>query len=246
MRMRSCEGVADSAIRRDCEQRTRFVRGRMLRLPVGTPSAVGTGMTPNELRARTKRFAIGIVHFCSALPRDWIARTLGDQLLRSGSSVAANYRSACRGRSDREFCAKIGVVADEADETLFWLELLLEASAAIQGPEYGRLLQEADELTAIFTASHQTARSNLKAGNDAGKNASAPTRRESPDHQITKSPNHQIRDSYAASGGWYSGTPRRPGRGSRRSGRPRGRGGRRSRRRRGGCTRRCCDRDRQR
>ena len=85
-------------------------------------------------------FAIGIVHFCQRAPMDWIVRTLGDQLLRSGSSVAANYRSACRGRSDREFCAKIGIVADEADETLLWLELLQESTPAIHGAVHQQAL----------------------------------------------------------------------------------------------------------
>jgi four helix bundle protein len=126
-------------------------------------------MTPNALRARTKIFAIGIVHFCRALPSEWVVRRLGDQLLRSGSSVAANYRSACRGRSDREFCARIGIVADEADETLLWLELLQESTPAIHGAVHQQLVQEARELTAIFTASHQTARTNLQKQKKAGR-----------------------------------------------------------------------------
>jgi four helix bundle protein len=76
--------------------------------------------------------------------------------------VAANYRAACRGRSDKEFCAKIGLVAEESDESLLWLELLAIGSPAIRGKNYQSLLQEADELTAIFTASYKTAKANLK------------------------------------------------------------------------------------
>ena len=124
--------------------------------------ALSTVMTPNELRARTKSFAISIVALCRQLPAIWVVRTLGKQLLRSGTSVGANYRSACRGRSDREFCARIGVVADEADETLFWLEPLPSAWTDIRTPLYEKLLREADELTAIFTASYQTAKTNLE------------------------------------------------------------------------------------
>ena len=154
-------------------------------------------MTPNELRARTRLFAIGIVHLCRALPSDWIVRTLGGQLLRSGSSVAANYRSACRGRSDREFCAKIGIVADEADETLLWLELLQESTQAIHGTEHQQLFQEARELTAIFTASHHTARTNLNNRKTRRRSElQGPTPRDLPDYnpnyQITQLPNYAM------------------------------------------------------
>jgi four helix bundle protein len=86
----------------------------------------------------------------------------GGQLLRSGTSVAANYRAACRGRSDKEFCAKIGLVAEESDESLLWLDLLAGDSPGGRGRNYELLRQEADELTAIFSASYKTARANLK------------------------------------------------------------------------------------
>ena len=82
---------------------------------------------------------------------------MGKQLLRSGTSVAANYRAATRSRSRQEFAAKIGIVVEEADETVFWLELLTE-SAVVPAKRMQPLLAEARELTAIFTASHQTAR----------------------------------------------------------------------------------------
>ena len=83
-------------------------------------------MTSEELRARTKDFAIRIVRLYRALPKSTDAQVLGKQLLRSGTSVAANYRAACRGRSRAEWLAKIGIVVEEADETFFWLEMLSE------------------------------------------------------------------------------------------------------------------------
>jgi four helix bundle protein len=119
-------------------------------------------MNAQQLRDRSKRFAIDIVRLCRALPGDWVTRTLGGQLLRSGTSVAANYRAACRGRSGKEFCAKIGLVAEESDESLLWLELLEVETPSVRGKNYEVLLREADELTAIFSASYKTARANLK------------------------------------------------------------------------------------
>jgi four helix bundle protein len=119
-------------------------------------------MNAQQLRERSRRFAMAIVRLCRALPAEWVARTLGGQLLRSGTSVAANYRAACRGRSPKEFCAKLGLVAEESDESLLWLELLVVGSPGIRGKDYELLLREADELTAIFSASYKTARANLK------------------------------------------------------------------------------------
>jgi four helix bundle protein len=114
-------------------------------------------MTPRELRARTKRFAVDVIRLSRELPTTLDGRTTGGQLLRAATSVAANYRSACRGRSRAEFIAKLGVVLEEADESLLWLELITEAEVA-SGPKVHRLLKEADELTAIFTTSMKTAR----------------------------------------------------------------------------------------
>src|SRR5687768_6971622 len=107
-------------------------------------------MTPKDFRARTKRFAVDIIRLTRELPTTLDGRTIGGQLLRSATSVAANYRSACRGRSRAEFIAKLGVVLEEADESLLWLELILEANVA-SGSKVEKLLKEADELTAIFT-----------------------------------------------------------------------------------------------
>ena len=92
-----------------------------------------------------------------ALPRREDARVIGRQLLRSGTSVGANYRSACRARSRAEFVAKLGIVLEEADETVFWLELLQESDIVSVG-KMGPLLQEARELTSIFVASMRTAK----------------------------------------------------------------------------------------
>src|SRR5262245_38416114 len=112
-------------------------------------------MTPKELRERTRLFAIRIVRLCRSLPNEWVAKTLGGQLLRAGTAVAANYRAACRGRSDKEFCAKIGVVAEEADESLLWLDLLTIGAPSVICDEHKSLVKEAYELTAIFTKSYQ-------------------------------------------------------------------------------------------
>jgi four helix bundle protein len=119
-------------------------------------------MNPRQLRDRTKQFAITIVRLCRALPKDWEILELGKQLLRSGTSVAANYRASQRARSDKEFCAKIGVVLEEVDESQLWLELLPEADARYNSPSHQALLREASELTAIFSASYRTARGNLE------------------------------------------------------------------------------------
>jgi four helix bundle protein len=110
-----------------------------------------------QLKERTKQFAIRIVRMFRSLPRTEEARILGRQVLRSGTSVAANDRAVCRSRSRAEFVAKIGTVVEETDETVFWLELLTETG--IIGPKrLEDLLAEANELLAIFGASQRTAK----------------------------------------------------------------------------------------
>ena len=111
----------------------------------------------DELKMRTKRFAVRIVKLFRSLPRAEEARIIGRQALRSGTSVAANYRAACRARSRAEFIAKIGLVVEEADETVFWFELLVECEI-VQSTRMGRLLKEGNELLAIFAASQYTAK----------------------------------------------------------------------------------------
>ncbi len=110
-----------------------------------------------ELQARMKSFALRIIRMFRSLPKTEEARILGRQVLRSGTSVAANYRAACRARSKAEFVAKLGVVVEEADETVFWLELLVE-SGIVAREKLADLLEEADELLAIVAASRRTAR----------------------------------------------------------------------------------------
>src|SRR6266576_3698725 len=85
-------------------------------------------MTPDELKTRTKQFALRVIKLVAALPKIIVGRAIGNQLVRCGTSVAANYRSACRARSRIEFIAKMGVVLEEADETQLWLELIIENS----------------------------------------------------------------------------------------------------------------------
>src|SRR6202795_1833711 len=112
-----------------------------------------------ELRDRTKAFAIRIVKLYRSLPHTADSQVVGKQLLRCGTSVAANYRAACRGRSRAEWVAKIGLVVEEADETVFWLEMLSDCNI-VPPKKLVSLLAEAHELSAIFTASQFTARRN--------------------------------------------------------------------------------------
>ena len=112
-----------------------------------------------RLKERTKQFAIRIVRLFRSLPKTEEARISGRQVLRSGTSVAANYRAVCRARSKAEFVAKIGTVVEEADETVFWLELLIETGTISRSRTDG-LLKEANELLAVFAASQRTARKN--------------------------------------------------------------------------------------
>jgi four helix bundle protein len=134
-------------------------------------------MTPQQLRERAKKFAVGIVRLCRSLPSDWVVREIGKQLVRSGTAVAANYRACQRGRSDKEFCAKMGVVVEEADETELWLELLPEADPGLATAAYNGLLGEARELVAIFSASHRTAKMNLEKKKAAKRKERASNRR---------------------------------------------------------------------
>jgi four helix bundle protein len=116
-------------------------------------------MTEKELKIRTRKFAVDVLNFVDCLPNKRSANIIGNQLGRCASAIAANYRAACRARSHAEFISKIGIVEEEADETTFWLAITYETNNAkkeIVAP----LLQEARELTAIFTASSKTAKKN--------------------------------------------------------------------------------------
>ena len=107
-----------------------------------------------DLKRRTKAFAL-----VDALPKTTAGRALASQIVRSGTSVAANYRAACRARSTADFIAKMGIVEEEADETLFWLELL-EESELVTAAKLTAIKEEANELIAITVASIKTARRN--------------------------------------------------------------------------------------
>jgi four helix bundle protein len=110
-----------------------------------------------HLRKRTKDFAVRIIRLFRSLPQAREAQVIGNQLLRCGTSVGANYRAACQARSRAEFIAKIGIVAEEADETVFWIELLSDIGV-VKKERLNPLCKEAQELTAIFAASRQTAK----------------------------------------------------------------------------------------
>ena len=116
-------------------------------------------MKPEELKERTKRFALRVMRLVDALPKSTKGRALAGQLVRSGMSVAANYRAACRGRSRAEFISKIGVAEEEADETALWLELII-ADKLLTEKKVQSLLTEANELVAIMAASYMSARRN--------------------------------------------------------------------------------------
>ncbi len=113
--------------------------------------------SPEEMRTRTKQFALRIIRLYQALPQKAEAQVLGKQLLRSGTSVAASYRAACRARSRPEFIAKIGVALEEADESVFWLELVGE-SEILPMDKLESILDEANQLTAILSATRSTSR----------------------------------------------------------------------------------------
>jgi four helix bundle protein len=131
----------------DCFTRARFLQCRF---------SVGR---ERDLKLRTMRFALDVMQFGRRLPDNVEGRHIRGQLLRAGTSVAANYRSACRGRSRADFIAKLGIAIEEADETQFWLDLVAASKLAPAGSEAG-LRQEAHELVAILIQSQKTARAN--------------------------------------------------------------------------------------
>ena len=114
-------------------------------------------MTREEMRRRTKAYANRVVKLCSALPANWVAQTLGKQLLRSGTSVGANYRAVCRAKSNLDFISKLRIVEEECDESLFWMELLAD-NGLVKPSRLSALMKDADELLAIVVSSAKTAR----------------------------------------------------------------------------------------
>ena len=115
------------------------------------------GMRQKDMKRRTREFALRVIRLTESLPKERTAEVLGRQLLRSGTSVGANYRAACRAKSPRDFISKMGIVEEEADETLYWMELLSEANI-IKSEKLAPLMTEVDELLAIMVASIKTAK----------------------------------------------------------------------------------------
>jgi four helix bundle protein len=118
-------------------------------------------MNAEDLKIRTKQFALRILKLAAALPNTVEGRAIRDQLVRAGTSVAANYRAACRGRSRAEFIAKLGIVEEESDESAFWLELIIGA-ALLQENRVRPLHNEATELTRIMARSRITASAKVR------------------------------------------------------------------------------------
>jgi four helix bundle protein len=114
-------------------------------------------MNEKDLLQRTKEFALRVIKLVNALPNNLTGRKIGDQLIRSGTSVASNYRAACRGRSKAEFIAKLGIVEEEADESALWMELIIEGKL-MKKNLVESLWQESVELTKIMAASKISAR----------------------------------------------------------------------------------------
>jgi len=113
-------------------------------------------MDKNELQKRTKKYALRIIKLVQALPKTIEAKTIASQLIRSGTSVGANYRAVCRARSRAEFISKLGIVIEEADESAFWIEILVESNI-LKEDLVKNLLKETNELIAIMVASKNSA-----------------------------------------------------------------------------------------
>jgi len=127
-------------------------------------------MTPEELKDRTKEFALRIIRLAEALPRTRAGDIIARQLIKAGTSVAANYRAACRAKSNADFISKMGIVEEEADESGFWLEMIVDGSLMRKGL-VSDLLKESQELLAIAVASSNTARGRPRGWGPSGSAA---------------------------------------------------------------------------
>ncbi len=116
-------------------------------------------MNEVQMKKRTKEFAKEIIHLCRELPDNREGRLIGNQLFRSGTSIAANYRAACRAKSKRDFIAKLAIVEEESDETLFWMEMLSEMEV-LRSDLLDKLMLENDEIISIIVSSIKTSRGN--------------------------------------------------------------------------------------
>jgi four helix bundle protein len=126
--------------------------------PNRDPFVILDAMNTNELKLRTKQFALRVMAMTDALPNNSKGRVLGDQILRSSTSVASGYRAACRARSRADWIDKIGRTLEEADETLLWLELI-EEGGLLPAARLADLKREANELIAIFVSVHKSSKS---------------------------------------------------------------------------------------
>jgi four helix bundle protein len=120
------------------------------------PNKQGVNAQQRDLKFRTKAFALRIIKLVESLPKTQTSRVIGGQLLRSGTSVTANYRAACRARSNAEFISKLGIVEEESDESVFWIEMLVE-SKQVKFELVEDLIDEGNQLTAIWVTSINTA-----------------------------------------------------------------------------------------
>ena len=118
-------------------------------------------MNKNDLQNRTKKFALAIIKLAGHLPNNRVGWTFTDQIVRSSASVAANYRAVCRAKSDKDFISKMETVIEEADETLFWLEMIEESEIINQESEIINFKRECNELVSIFVASAKTVKARL-------------------------------------------------------------------------------------
>jgi len=116
-------------------------------------------MTQDEMKARTKKFALRVIRLVESLPDTKTANVIGNQLLRSGTSVGANYRAACRAKSTADFISKLSIVEEENDESIYWMELLIE-SETVKENLLQNLMKEADEILSIIVSSIKTLKEN--------------------------------------------------------------------------------------
>jgi four helix bundle protein len=116
-------------------------------------------MTQDEMKARTKKFALRVIRLVESLPDTKTANVIGNQLLRSGTSVGANYRAACRAKSTADFISKLSIVEEENDESIYWMELLIE-SETVRENLLQNLMKEADEILSIVVSSIKTSKEN--------------------------------------------------------------------------------------
>jgi four helix bundle protein len=135
----------------------------------GALFANSMSMTSEEMKKRTKRFAIAVIRFAQTLPKDSITAVMTRQLVKSGTSVGANYRSSCRAKSDADFISKMTTAEEEGDEALFWLEVLVEAEV-VRTADVAWLLDEADQLVRIIVVSIQTKRANMASAKSSRSN----------------------------------------------------------------------------